>query len=325
MSGINRMQATRRSCAEELADLGEKYPDLVVLEADISKSTYSCLFREKFPDRYINIGIAEQNMMGIAAGISTMGFIPVVMTYAVFASMRACEQLRTSICYPRLNVKVCVSHGGITPGTDGVTHQATEDLSMMRAIPNLSVLMPCDDLTTRLAIREAMKISGPVYIRLTRNDMPCIYTDDPHFQIGRAITLRDGDDVTLIANGDLVSRAIESAKILFDGGIDARVLDMHTIKPLDEKAIIRAARETGAIVSIEDNNVLGGLGGAIAEVIAENCPVPLQRIGLRDTFAESGSYDELLEKYGMDARQIVKAAWLVIERRRNGKQAPKEM
>lgn len=306
---------TRKAFGEELVHLGDSFEDLVVLEADISKSTYTCLFAEKYPGRFFNIGVAEQNMMGIAAGLAATGLVPVVSTYAVFASMRACEQLRTSICYPRLNVKVCVSHGGITPGTDGVTHQATEDLSMMRSIPGLTVIMPCDAVSTRLALKQAVSHNGPVYMRFTREPVPQIYKKSPPFQIGHAIRLREGKDATLVAVGDMVSQALAAYDILSDQGIRCRVLDMHTIKPLDSDEILSAAEETGLIVTVEDNNILGGLGGAVSEVVSENCPVPVVRTGLKDTFAESGDYSKLLEKYCMDYKQIVSNVKTGLERK----------
>jgi transketolase len=291
---------TRKAFGEELSILGSKNKDIVVLEADISKSTYTCLFAEKHPSRFFNIGVAEQNMMGIAAGLASTGLIPVVSTYAVFASMRACEQLRTSICYPELDVKICVSHGGITPGTDGATHQATEDLSMMRSIPGLKVIMPCDAPSTKAALRDAVDTKGPVYIRLTREAVPQIYDHIENFKIGRSIILKDGSDASIVAVGDMVCHALKAAEILAAQNISCRVIDMHTIKPLDQDEVIRSAKKTGLLVTAEDNNILGGLGGAIAETVSESYPVPVLRIGLKDTFAESGSYENLLKKYDMD-------------------------
>ncbi|MDW7656700.1 MAG: transketolase C-terminal domain-containing protein [Bacillota bacterium] len=298
---------TRLSCSEALVEAGAENEKIIVLEADISKSTYSCLFRDRYPDRYINTGIAEQNMLGIAAGLSTIGFIPVVMTYAVFASMRACEQIRTSICYPGLNVKIFVSHGGVTPGSDGPTHQATEDLSMMRAIPGLCVVMPCDDAQTRSAVMAALAWQGPVYMRLTRCPMKPVFEEDHGFVLGKAITISEGSDLTVIVTGDLVGPAIQASDQMKKEGLSIRLLNMHTIKPIDEKAILAAARETGAIVTVEDNNWLGGLGGAVCEVTAAACPVPVVRVGLADTFAESGEYALLLEKYGLSAQAIARA------------------
>ena len=299
---------TRLSCSEALVDAAKDNHRIIVLEADISKSTYSCLFREKYPDRYYNVGIAEQNMLGVAAGLASMGFIPVVMTYAVFASMRACEQIRTSICYPRLNVKIFVSHGGITPGSDGATHQATEDLSIMRAIPGMCVIMPCDDRQTRQAVQSAMAWDGPVYMRLTRCPVPAISLPDEPFAIGTAIRLRDGSDLTIMATGDLLAPAVQACKALEQQGISARLLNLHTIKPLDETAVLDAARDTNAIVTVEDNNYLGGLGGAVCEFLSGTYPVPIIRVGLADTFAESGEYRQLLDKYGLSVKDIVQAA-----------------
>jgi transketolase len=306
---------TRLSCSEALVDIALEYPQVVVLEADISKSTYSCLFREQYPDRYFNVGIAEQNMLGVAAGLATTGLIPVVMTYAVFASMRACEQIRTSICYPHLNVKIFVSHGGVTPGSDGATHQATEDLSMMRALPGLCVIMPCDDRQTRLAVRAALQWDGPVYMRLTRCPMMPVDTAQADFAIGRAIRLREGADLTIAATGDLLEPALRAWAELTRLGLSVRLLNLHTIKPIDQAAILAAARETGAIVTVEDNTILGGLGGAVCELVCASCPVPVVRVGLADTFAESGEYAQLLEKYRLSAGSIVEAALLARDRK----------
>lgn len=315
---IGKSKPTRVVCGEELVNLGEKYPNLLVLEADISKSTYSYLFKEKYPDRYFNVGIAEQNLLSVAAGLSTFGFIPVVMTYAVFASMRACEQLRTGICYPNLNVKVFASHGGLTPGSDGATHQATEDLTITRAIPNLTIIMPCDETQTKKAVEKAIAFKGPVYMRLTRCNMDLVYKDLTDFEIGKAIKIKDGKDVTIIAIGDMVKKAIEASEVLKNLKIEARVLDMHTIKPLDQQAVIDAAVCTGAIVTVEDNNWFGGLGGAVCEIVTQTKPVPVMRIGIKDTFTESGEYEQLIEKYGMSVKHIVEAALNAIKLGKRG-------
>ena len=314
MIEANQGIPTRQACGRALSKLGENDEKLVVLEADISKSTYSYLFKEKFPCRYFNMGIAEQNMMAVAAGLAKGGYKPVVMTYSVFASMRACEQLRTSVCYPGLNVKVFASHGGITPGTDGVTHQATEDFGMLRSIPGLKVLMPCDEITTQIAAQQALDTYGPVYMRLTRCSMPAVYDKNPEYAIGKGNVIKYGEDVTIIANGDMVIQAINALKLL-EGKISATLIDMHTIKPIDSELIIDSAKRTGAIVTVEDHNVIGGLGSAVCEVLSEKLPTPVERIGLLDTFAESGEYSSLLKKYHMSAEDIAKAAIRAAERK----------
>jgi len=300
---------TRVAYGEALVEMGKKYKDIVVFEADISTSTKTCEFAKAFPDRFFNMGVAEQNMMGAAAGISTTGLVPFVSTYAVFASMRACEQIRTSIAYPNLNVKIAVSHGGLTPGTDGVTHQATEDLSIMRSIPNMTVAMPADAVATKVLVEKAYQLKGPVYLRFTRCPLPIIYPKDKtDFTFGKAVTLKEGNQITLIAIGDMVYQALQAAKELEKKGISTRVVDMHTIKPLDEECLRQVARETKAVVTIEDNTILGGLGSAVCEYYAEHFQIPVKRIGLKDTFAESGEYLELLKKYGLSSEDIVIAA-----------------
>ena len=314
MTETNKGTPTRQACGKALVKLGETNKRLVVLEADISKSTYSYLFREKFSNRYFNMGIAEQNMMGAAAGLAKGGYKPVVMTYSVFASMRACEQLRTSICYPGLDVKIFASHGGLTPGTDGVTHQATEDFGMLRSIPGLKIIMPCDGISTEIAVRQALDIFGPVYMRLTRCSVPDVYHKNPGYSIGKGNVLSRGTDVTIIANGDMVVQAMKAAKML-KGKISVTLIDMHTIKPIDSELIIDSAKRTGAIVTVEDHNIMGGLGSAVCEVLSENLPTPVERIGLRDTFAESGAYGSLLKKYHMSADDIAKAAMRAVERK----------
>ncbi len=306
---------TREAYGEELVELGKQNSNIVVIEADISSSTKTCYFAKAFPDRFFNVGVAEQNEVMIAAGIATTGLIPFVSTYAVFASMRACEQVRTFVCYPRLNVKIAVAHGGITPCTDGVTHQATEDLSIMRTIPNMTVIVPTDYVMTKAAVRAAAEHIGPVYLRFTRDEIPIIYDKNMDFKIGRSFKLADGPDVTLISIGDMTYITLEALDLLKKMGVSATLIDMPTLKPLDKAAIIKAARETGAIVTVEDHQINGGLGSAVAEVLAENCPVPQQRIGLRDTFAESGDFNLLLEKYSMSPEHIANAAMRVIKRK----------
>ncbi len=306
---------TRIAYGQALAELGEENDRVVVIDADISKITGTQLFARRFPERFFNVGIAEQNEMGIAAGMAATGKIVFASTYAVFASMRACEQVRTFIAHTRSNVKIAASHGGLTGTTDGVTHQGTEDMGIMRTIPDMTIIMPADAVATRKIVKELAEHQGPAYLRLTKIPMPVIYDEEADFQIGRAVQLRDGNDVTIIAIGDMVIRALEAADLLDNNGIRARVLDMHTLKPVDKGAVIKAAEQTGAIVTVEDHNILNGLGSAVAEVVVENRPIPMERIGLRDTFAESGEYEELLEKYGLNTRHITEAARKVMGRK----------
>lgn len=306
------MIPTRDAYGEVLVELGEENPNIVVLEADISKSTRTCYFAKKFPHRFFNTGVAEQNEMAVAAGLSSCGKVPFVSTYAVFASMRACEQVRTFICYPRLNVKIAASHGGLTAGNDGVTHQGTEDIGIMSSFPNMTVIMPADVVATKKLVKSAAEYVGPVYLRFTRNPVPVIYKEDVNFEIGRSFTIRKGSDVTLIALGDMVSKALEASYILAKEKISTRVIDMHTVKPIDKEAIIRAAQETKAIVTVEDHNIFNGLGSRVAEIVAEEEPVPFKRIGIRDTFGESGEYEKLLVKYGLSTHHIVKAVKVLL-------------
>lgn len=309
------MAPTRASFAQTLLEMGERNPDVVVLDADVSKSIGTNQFAAKFPERSFNFGIAEQNMMAAAAGMATTGLIPFACTYAVFASMRALDMVRNSIHYPCLNVKIAASHSGITPGPDGVTHQGQEDLSIMRAIANSTIIAPADSTTTKLAVWATVKYDGPVYLSLTRDPVPTIFTDDYPFEIGKAITVRDGNDVTIVANRDLVVQALIAADQLSNKGLDVRVIDCHTLKPIDEEIILNAAQETGAIVTAENNVYFGGLGSAVAEVLVENHPIPMKRIGVRDTYAESGPYLDLLKKYGLSSEHIVKAVEEVVERK----------
>ena len=298
---------TRQAYGEALRDLGDVDDRVVVLEADIGKSTKSFMFGAAHPERYFNVGVAEQNEMAVAAGLSSCGKIPFVSTYAVFASMRACEQVRTFVAYPKANVKICPSHGGLTPGSDGPTHQATEDLGIMRTIPNMTVCMPTDATMAYKAVFAAAESYGPLYLRLTRDGVPVIYDDDLDFEFGKAIVLKTGADATIIANGDMVTQALEAEKALAAKGVGVTVVDMHTIKPLDEACVIEHCAGKRFVVTAEDHQINGGLGSAVAEVLVEHRPMPMKRIGLRDTFAESGPYLELLKKYEMDAAAIERA------------------
>ncbi len=310
-----KQQPTRYSYAEAIIELGEKNPKVVVLDADVSKSIKTNEFAEKYPDRSFNFGVAEQNMMAAAAGMATTGLIPFATTYAVFASMRALDMVRNSIHYPRLNVKIAASHGGITPGPDGVTHQGQEDLSIIRAIANSTIIAPADPSTTKLAVWAAAEYDGPVYLSFTRDPVPIIFDLNYPFEIGKAVTVRDGNDATIIAIRDLVVQALIAAEHLAAKGLNIRVIDCHTLKPLDVETVLEAAVETGAIVAAENNMFYGGLGSAVAEALVENHPIPMKRIGVRDTFAESGPYLDLLEKYGLSSRHIAAAVEDVIARK----------
>ena len=297
--------ATRQSYGEELAKLGEENKDIVVLDADLTTATKTGIFAKKFPDRFINVGIAEQNLMGIAAGLSTFGKIPYASTFAVFAAGRAYDQIRTSIAYPKLNVKICATHAGITVGEDGATHQMIEDLGLMRGLPNMTVLSTSDDTQTRWAVREIAKIDGPVYLRLCRMATPVIYEGNEQFEIGKGIQLGSGTDASIIATGVTVSEALKAQKILQEKGIDVRVIDMHTIKPIDRDLLVKCAEETARIITVEDHNIIGGLGSAVCEILSEEYPVKLERMGINDCFGRSGKAEELMTYYKIDAEAIV--------------------
>ena len=297
--------ATRQSYGEELAKLGEENKQIVVLDADLSTATKTELFAKKFPDRFINVGIAEQNLMGIAAGLSSFGKIPYASTFAVFAAGRAYEQIRNSIAYPKLNVKICATHAGITVGEDGATHQMLEDLGLMRSLPNMTVMCTSDDIQTKWAVREISKINGPVYLRLCRLATPVIYDTSSKFEIGKAVQMGEGTDAAILATGVTVSEAIKAKEILKEKGIDVRVIDFHTIKPIDRKMIIKCAKETNRIITVEDHSIIGGLGSSVCEVLSEEYPVKVERMGIVDTFGESGKADELMRKYKIDSTAIV--------------------
>ena len=304
------VKSTRAAYGEVLQEIGEEFPDVVVMDADLSESTMTCHFAEKYPDRFYNIGIAEQSMMGTAAGLATCGITPICSTFAVFAYMRSGEQIRTSICYPKLNVKVVTTHSGLSIGTAGATHFCEEDLAIMRALPNMTVIAPSDFLETKKAVRAALKMDGPVYIRLGRGDAAVLYSELDDYEIGKAITIQDGTDVTLIATGVMVQRAVAAAKLLEQEGVSCRVVDMHTIKPLDTEAVIKAARETKGIVTLEEHNVKGGLGSAVSEVVAElkGEKAPVKILGIPDVFGGVASAELLWDSYGMDAESIAKTA-----------------
>lgn len=300
-----KKMATRQSYGEELARLGEKNDNIVVLDADLSTATKTNIFAEKFPDRFIDVGIAEQNLMGIAAGLAAYGKVPFVSTFAVFAAGRAYDQIRNSICYPKLNVKICATHAGLTVGEDGATHQMLEDLSLMRTLPNMTVISPSDDTQARWIIEEVAKLDGPVYVRLARAATPVIYAENQKFEIGKMIQLGEGTDATVFATGVMVAEALKAQEELAKEGIDIRVVDVHTIKPIDREMIIKCAKETKKIITIEDHSIIGGLGSAICEVLAEEYPTKVIRMGMKDVFGKSGKADQLLKYFKMDSEALI--------------------
>lgn len=302
---LDKKIATRQSYGEELAKLGEDNEKIVVLDADLSSATKTGIFAEKFPDRFINVGIAEQNLMGIAAGLSTFGKIPFASTFAVFATGRAYEQIRNSIAYPNLNVKICATHAGITVGEDGATHQMLEDLSLMRTLPNMTVMCTSDDIQTKWAVREIAKINGPVYLRLCRMATPIIYDVTQKFKIGKGVQIGEGKDASIIATGVTVAEALKAQEILKEKGINVRVIDIHTIKPIDKELIVKCAKETKRIITVEDHNIIGGLGSAVCEVLSEEYPTKVERMGIPDCFGRSGKAEELLHYYKIDCDAIV--------------------
>ena len=309
-------KATREAYGEALKEIGGKNEQIVVLDADLSKSTKTNVFAKAYPQRFFNVGIAEQNLVGTAAGLAASGKTPFVSTFAMFAAGRAFEQIRNSVCYPKLNVKVAATHAGLTVGEDGASHQAIEDVSLMRSLPNMTVLVPADEEETRQAIAWAAAYQGPVYIRLGRMSVDNVSPEGYVFAPAKAAVLTEGNDVALIANGVMVMAALEAAKTLAAEGIQARVINMASVKPLDEAAVVSAAKETGAIVTCEEHSIIGGLGSAVAEVLAEQAPAPLERVGVKDIFGESGKPKELLAKYGLTAADVAEAARRVVARKK---------
>lgn len=302
-------KSTRDAFGDEIVAIARENENVFVVDCDISKSMKTVNFAKEFPDRHLNVGIAEQNAATLAAGLATMGKIPFLSTYAVFGSMRALEQIRTSSCYSKLNVKVACSHGGLTPANDGVTHQGIEDCGIMRTIPNMTVIMGADYVATRKLLAKAVAWDGPVYLRFTRDAFPIHYGEDEEFEIGKGKLLREGKDVTLISFGEMLHETLPAADALAKAGVSAEVVDMHTLKPIDRDLVIKSVRKTGRVVTVEDHTIMNGLGSAVAEILAEERNLGVQRrIGLRDTFAESGQYAQLLRKYGMDREAIVAAA-----------------
>ena len=304
---------TRNGFGEAIVELGKENRDILVVDIDIGKSCKTGDFRKQLPDQYLNVGIAEQNGAGLAAGLATCGKIPFVVTYAAFGSMRICEMIRQEIAYPNLNVKIACSHGGLTPANDGASHQAIEDMGILRTIPNMTVIMPADYSSAKTLVKAAAKFNGPVYLRFTRDAVPVIYDENEEFEIGKAKLLREGKDVSLIANGDTVCIALQAAELLAAKGISAKVLDMHTIKPLDVDAVVSCIEQTGKIVTVEDHNILNGLGSAVAEVMAECGKGKLKRVGVLDQFGQSAPYERLLEMNGITAENIAAQAEALIK------------
>ena len=304
MSEVKKI-ATRESYGNALAELGAEHKDVVVLDADLAAATKTGVFKKAFPERFIDCGIAESNMMGVAAGLATTGLVPFASSFAMFAAGRAFEQVRNSIGYPHLNVKIGATHAGISVGEDGATHQCNEDIALMRTIPGMVVISPADDVEAKAAVKAAYEHQGPVYLRFGRLAVPVINDrPDYKFEIGKGVVLREGKDLTIIATGLPVSNCLEAAEKLAADGIDAKVINIHTIKPLDEELVVAAAKETGKVVTVEEHSVIGGLGSAVCDVLAEKAPTKVMKIGINDTFGESGPAVELLKKYGLDTDSI---------------------
>ena len=301
----NIKKATRQSYGEALLELGKENEQIVVFDADLASATKTNLFAKEFPNRFFDMGIAEQNMISTVAGMATCGKIPYASTFAVFAAGRAYDQIRNSVCYPKLNVKICATHAGITVGEDGATHQMIEDISLMITLPNMTVISTSDDIQTKWAVKEISKLNGPVYLRLSRLATPVIYDENQKFEIGKAVQIGEGTDATIFATGVTVSEALKAQEELKIKGIDVRVVDIHTIKPIDRDIIVKCAKETKRLISIEDHNIIGGLGSAISEVLADEYPVKLTRLGINDTFGKSGKATELMEYFGITANDIV--------------------
>jgi transketolase len=297
-----------------LVELGRENPDVVVLDADVSSSTKTILFGKAFPDRFFNFGIAEANMMDVAAGFAAVGKIPYASTFAFLATLKAGEQMRSSIAYPKSNVKICGGYGGLSDSFDGVSHQSVFDLAIMRATPNMIVIVASDDILTRKAVMAIANYKGPVYLRLCRNEVPVLEDENRNFEIGKGILLREGSDVAILVTGILVSHALEAAEVLKREGIHTRVIEIHTLKPLDEEIVIKAAKETNGIVTVEEHSIIGGLGSAVAECLAKNNPARMEMVGIKDTFAETGPYEALLEKYILSDHAIVRSCKKLLRR-----------
>ena len=307
--------ATRDAYGKALVELGEKNKNVVVLDADLAAATKTGAFKKAFPERFFDTGIAESNMMSLAGGLATTGFTVFASTFAMFAAGRAFEQVRNTIGYPHLNVKIGATHAGISVGEDGASHQCCEDIALMRSIPGMVIINPADDIEARAAVFAAAEHDGPVYMRFGRLAVPRVFDENYKFEIGKAVTLKEGTDVTIIATGLMVNEAIEAAKTLEAEGVSVELINMHTIKPLDKEAVIKAAKKTGCIVTVEEHNIIGGLGSAVAEAVAEECPVPVIRVGVNDEFGKSGPAVELLHLYGLDAENIVAKAKIAISKK----------
>lgn len=307
--------ATRDAYGKALVELGEKNKNVVVLDADLAAATKTGAFKKVFPERFFDTGIAESNMMSLAGGLATTGFTVFASTFAMFAAGRAFEQVRNTIGYPHLNVKIGATHAGISVGEDGASHQCCEDIALMRSIPGMVIINPADDIEARAAVFAAAEHNGPVYMRFGRLAVPRVFDENYKFEIGKAVTLKEGTDVTIIATGLMVNEAIEASKTLAAEGISVELINMHTIKPLDKAAVIKAAKKTGCIVTAEEHNIIGGLGSAVAEAVSEECPVPVVRVGVNDEFGKSGPAVELLHLYGLDAENIVKHAKIAISKK----------
>ncbi len=321
MNQMKAKAAARDAYGRTLVELGRKYRDIVVLGADLSSSTRINWFAEEFPERFFECGIAEENLITIAAGLATCGKMPFASTFAVFGTERAYNQIRQAIAYPNLNVRLVCTHSGVTVGPDGASHQTTFDIAIMRVLPNMTIIVPADAPETAVAVKAMIEHNGPIYMRLGRTSVRTFYDDDysyngvkQRFEIGKSVELRSGSDLTIICNGVMVAEAMDAAETLYSEGIDTRVINMHTVKPIDEEAIIKAAVETGAIVTAEEHSIIGGLGGAVAEVLARKKPVPVEMIGIQDMFTQSGEADELLKLYGLTSNEIVSAARRAVKR-----------
>ena len=313
---MRKSLSTRDVYGEVLVRLGHQYPDMVVLDADLACSTRTAKFAKAFPERFFNMGIAEQDMISTAAGLAAAGKIPFVSTFAVFATGQAWNQIRQSLCYSRQNVNIVATHAGVTVGEDGATHQANEDIALMRSLPNMSIIVPADGIETEKVLEHVVQDGKPTYVRLSRHKFPVIFNSQYVFQKGKAVVLAEGAEATVIATGIMVSKALQAQQILKKEGISIRLLNMSTIKPIDQEAIILSARETGAMVTAEEHSIIGGLGSAVAEVLSEHCPVPLRRVGVNDCFGTSGEAEELLDYFGLSAQAIVNAVKEVIAKKR---------
>ena len=307
--------ATRDAYGKALVELGEKNPSVVVLDADLAAATKTGGFKKAFPDRFFDTGIAESNMMGVAAGLATTGYTVFASSFAMFSAGRAFEQVRNTIGYPHLNVKIGATHAGISVGEDGASHQCCEDIALMRSIPGMVIINPADDIEARAAVLAAAEIDGPVYMRFGRLAVPRIFDEDYKFEIGKAVTLKEGTDVTIIATGLMVKEAIEAAEILESEGVSVELINMHTIKPLDKDAVVAAAKKTGCIVTAEEHNIIGGLGDAVCDAVCGECPVPVVKVGVEDTFGKSGPAVDLLHCFGLDAKNIVEKAKIAISKK----------